>query len=113
MAQQRALEVPGQNITKVNVPGYSRQVAIISSVSGPGAGVLDQAGSPIASGGGIDVTLVQRTHAAWLDKTAEPLQPQMGQTTVDGQNSQAVERLLAEPTDAGLSATMDRFLTAF
>src|SRR5229473_50514 len=106
MAQQQALEVTGQNIANANVPGYIRQVAIIRSVNGPGAAVLDQAGSPIAPGGGIDVALVQRTHAAWLDQTAERLQAQMGQTTIDGQNAQTVERLLAEPSDAGLSATM-------
>ena len=112
-AQQQALEVTGQNITNVDVPGYSRQVAIIRSVSGPGAAALDEAGNPVATGGGIDVALVQRTHAAWLDQQTAQLQAQGGQTNIDSQTAQSLEGLLAEPTDAGLSATMDRFMTAF
>jgi flagellar hook-associated protein 1 FlgK len=112
-ADQQALEVTGQNITNANVPGYSRQVAIIRSVTGPGASGLDQAGNPLAPGGGIDVAMVQRAHAAWLDQQSGQLQAQAGQTGIDSQTAQSVEGLLAEPTDAGLSATMDRFLAAF
>src|SRR5438552_500642 len=80
-AQQRALEVTGQNITNVDVPGYSRQVAILRSVPGVGAEGLDEAGNPIAPGGGIDVATVQRSHAAWLDQSAARLQAQIGQST--------------------------------
>ena len=112
-ADQRALEVTGQNITNANVPGYSRQVAVLTSISGPGAMTLDEAGSAVAPGGGVDVAVVQRTHAAWLDQAAGQLTAQSGQATIDDQSAQQLEGLLAEPTDAGLAATMDRFMAAF
>src|SRR5437763_590642 len=80
-ARQREVEVTGQNITNVDVPGYSRQEAIIRSVPGAGGEVLDDAGNPVAPGGGIDVALVQRSHAAWLDQAAARLQAQVGQQT--------------------------------
>jgi flagellar hook-associated protein 1 len=112
-ADQRALEVTGQNITNVNVPGYSRQVAVLTSITGPGAMALDEAGNPVAPGGGIDVALVQRTHAAWLDQAAGQLTAQSGQATINDQTAQQLEGLLAEPTDAGLAATLDRFTAAF
>src|SRR5437660_6453391 len=84
-ADQRALEVTGQNIANADVPGYSRQVAILRSVLGPGAAALDQNGNPVAPGGGVDVALVQRTHAAWLDRAAAQLTAQAGQTNINDQ----------------------------
>ncbi len=112
-ADQLALEVTGQNITNADVPGYSRQEALLTPVSGPGASVPELSGSPVAPGGGVDVALVQRTHAAWLDAAAAQLSAQSGQASINDQSAQQLQSLLAEPTDAGLSATTDRFLTAF
>src|SRR5689334_8895416 len=97
-ADQRALEVTGQNIANVDVPGYSRQVAILRSVLGPGAESLDENGNPVAPGGGVDVALVQRTHAAWLDNAAVGLNAQVGQTTINDQTASRVESMLSEPT---------------
>jgi flagellar hook-associated protein 1 FlgK len=113
LAHQRALEVTGQNITNVDTPGYSRQVALLQSVSGPGAQALDRSGNPIAPGGGVDVAQVLRTHAAWLDQGAARLATQLGQLTIGARTSRQVEDLLAEPTDGGIQATVDRFLAAF
>jgi flagellar hook-associated protein 1 FlgK len=112
-AHQRALEVTGQNIANVNTPGYSRQAAVLGSVSGPGAATLDRAGSPLAIGGGVDTAQVLRTHAAWLDRTAAVLTGRLGQGVMDERIAGQVERLLAEPTETGLQATLDRFFTAF
>ncbi len=112
-AHQRALEVTGQNIANVNTPGYSRQVALLRSVLGPGAPALDRSGSSVASGGGVDVAEVQRTHAGWLDQSAARLTAQVGQLTIDERNSRRVEGLLAEPSDAGIQSTVDRLLAAF
>lgn len=112
-AQQQALEVVGQNITNVDVPGYSRQVAILRSVPGAGAEVLDQSGNPVAPGGGIDVALVQRSHAAWLDDSAARLRAQAGRSTAGDRAAKGLETLLAEPSDTGLNSTLDRFVSAF
>jgi flagellar hook-associated protein 1 FlgK len=112
-ADQRALEVTGQNITNADVPGYSRQEALLVPVLGPGAMVPELAGSAAAPGGGVDVAQVLRTHAAWLDTAAAQLTAQSGQAGIADRSAQQLQSLLAEPTDAGLSATADRFLSAF
>lgn len=112
-ANQRALEVNGQNITNVDTPGYTRQVAVMEPVSGPGAIGLDGAGNPLAPGGGVDVAVVQRSHAAWLDQTAARLQTQVGQAALDERTAQQVENLLGEPGDSGLQSTLERFFSAF
>jgi flagellar hook-associated protein 1 len=112
LSHQRALEVTGQNIANVNTPGYSRQVAITRALPGPIEG-LDRAGNPIAPGGGVDVALVQRTHAAWLDRAAGQLTAQWGQAGIDERSAGQVESLLAEPSEAGVQSTIGRFLTAF
>jgi flagellar hook-associated protein 1 FlgK len=111
-ADQTALEVTGQNIVNVNTDGYSRQVAILRAVPGP-TEALDRSGNPVAPGGGVDVALVQRTHAAWLDRSAGQLAAQLGHATIDARGARQVEDLLAEPSDAGVQATVGRFLTAF
>jgi flagellar hook-associated protein 1 FlgK len=112
-AHQQALEVTGQNIANVDTSGYSRQVAVTRSVAGPGVEMGGGTGNPLAPGGGVEVALIQRTHAAWLDQATAGLQMQMGQATVSQQFAGQVESLLAEPGDAGLASTLDRFFAAF
>lgn len=113
LAHQRSLEITGQNIANADTPGYNRQVAVTRAVSGPGAETLDRSGSAVAPGGGVEVALVRRTHAAWLDRSTAALRAQLGQLTIDTRLSAGVEQILAEPTDAGFQATLDRFFTAF
>src|SRR4051794_37649080 len=94
-AHERALEVTGQNIANVDTPGYSRQAAISRSVSGSGAQTRDNAGVPLAPGGGVEIAQVVRSHAAWLDRVAASLEAQIGRTGVDERASAQVEALLA------------------
>jgi flagellar hook-associated protein 1 FlgK len=113
LAHQRSLEITGQNIANVDTPGYSRQVAVARAVPGMGAEVLDRGGAPVASGGGVEIAAVRRTHAAWLDRSTAALRAQLGQLTIDARYAGQVEGLLAEPGDAGFQATLDRFFAAF
>jgi flagellar hook-associated protein 1 FlgK len=112
-SHQRSLEVTGQNIANVDTPGYSRQIAVTRSANGIGALALDRSGTPIAPEGGVDVALVLRTHAAWLDRTAGALTAQSGDAATRERVAHQVESLLAEPTSAGLQSTLDRFFSAF
>lgn len=112
-AHQSALETVGQNIANAETPGYSRQVAVTRSVSGTGAVMFDRSGAPIAPGGGVEVALIQRAHAAWLDRAEAGFQARSGGAGVDQAVARQVEDLLAEPTDAGLQSTLDRFFTAW
>lgn len=110
---QRELEITGQNISNANTPGYSRQIAITRPVSGAAAMGRDLSGSPLAPGGGVEISQVLRAHAYWLDGTADALSAQTGQTGIDQQYSTSVENLLQEPGSAGLQTTLDQFYAAF
>lgn len=112
-AHQRALETVGQNIANSETPGYSRQVAVTTPLTGTGAVMFDRSGNPVAPGGGVEVVLIQRAHAGWLDRAEAVFQARSGQADIDVNFSRAVEDLLAEPTEGGLQATLDRFLAAF
>lgn len=109
-AHQRALELTGQNIANANTVGYSRQTTVLRSV-----GPADTAGNGTIGGvgGGVDATLAVRSHAAWLDRSADSLRAQVGGSDVKSQLATRVEELSGEPGTSGLQATMDRFFTAY
>lgn len=109
-AQQRALEVTGQNISNVNTPGYTRQTAVLSPVgTTPGTSIT----GPNGTGGGVDVSLVLRSRATWLDRSADALRAQVGDASVGAQLAARLEGVLGEPGEAGIQATLNRFFSAF
>jgi flagellar hook-associated protein 1 len=67
-AHQRALETTGQNIANVNTPGYSRQVTALRSVSSSDSTTLSGVSNGV--GGGVDATIILRSHASWLDRSS-------------------------------------------
>lgn len=108
--QQRALEVTGQNISNVNTPGYTRQTAVLSPVaSTSGAQLVGSSGV----GGGVDISLVLRNRATWLDRSADSLRAQVGDSGVATQLATRIEGVLGEPGDTGVQATLNRFFSSF
>src|SRR5882724_12032825 len=57
LAQQRALQVTGQNIANVNTPGYSRQSAVLTNIAPQGDAV----------GGGVRVGAVLQAVDPFLE----------------------------------------------
>jgi flagellar hook-associated protein 1 FlgK len=110
---QHALEITGQNITNVNTPGYSRQVPITRAVPPAGTTALEDASTPRGAGAGVELAVILRAHAAWLDRSAAQVQAQTGQATVADRYATQVENLLAEPTDRGLQSVLDTLFDAF
>jgi flagellar hook-associated protein 1 FlgK len=110
-AHQRALETTGQNIANVNTPGYSRQVTALRSVSSSDSTTL--AGVSNGVGGGVDASIVLRSHASWLDRSTDSLRAQVGDATIASRLATRVEGVIGEPSDTGLQASLDRFFAAF
>nr|WP_309694467.1 flagellar hook-associated protein FlgK [Armatimonas sp.] len=110
-AHQRALETTGQNVANANTPGYSRQVVSLKSVSATDSTTLSGVNGGV--GGGVDASIILRSHASWLDRSADTLRAQVGDATVASQLAARIEGLTGEPSDTGLQATLDRFFTAF
>ena len=110
LAQQRTLEVTGQNVANASTPGYSRQIALLRSVAPSNGATLGGVGSV---GGGVDATQVVRAHAAWLDRAADGLRAETGGAGIAHQTLGQVEQALGEPGESGLQATLNRFFDAF
>ena len=110
-AHQRTLEITGQNVANANTPGYSRQIAVLRPVGSTDSTTL--AGVSGATGGGVDASTILRSHASWLDRSADTLRAQVGDASVGSQLATRIEGLMGEPSDTGLQASLDRFFTAF
>jgi flagellar hook-associated protein 1 FlgK len=104
--QQEALDVTAHNIANANTEGYSRQRAVLSA--------RDPLHTPTGVfGTGVRTVDVQVVRDQWLDGTYWRQLASTGQhQTRSGLLSQ-VESVLAEPTEAGLSYSLDTFLSAW
>jgi flagellar hook-associated protein 1 FlgK len=105
-AQQRAIQVAGQNIANVNTPGYSRQQPVFLPVHASMTGVLRL---------GVSVDQVTRAHDRFLTS-----QVQQAATEFAGAQTQAdlliqVEALFNELSleEAGLSGALERLFAGF
>lgn len=110
-AHQRALETTGQNISNANTPGYSRQVVSLRPESSTDQVTLSGASGSV--GGGVDASLILRSHASWLNRSADTLRAQVGDASIANQLATRIEGITNEPSDTGLQATLDRFFSAF
>jgi flagellar hook-associated protein 1 FlgK len=108
-AMDQEMDVVGQNITNASTTGYSRQVAELEPM-GPATG---ETGTGSEAAGGVEVTTVLRTHAAWLDNSAGALNGQVGSTAASAQYYSSIENLLNEPSSNGLQSMLTSFYSAF
>jgi len=103
---QSAIQVVSNNIANASTPGYSRQRAILSSSS--------PLNLPFASiGTGVEMTGVTRQREVLLDGQFRRENGRSGYYALKEQLLGQVETVLAEPSDAGLSNTLDRFFAAY
>jgi flagellar hook-associated protein 1 FlgK len=100
-AARAGMTVTGQNI------GYTRQRIEQSSVGAPGQAGLWPSGLNI--GGGVSVTEIARLGDNILDARVRDSLAASGFWSARASASSQAEAIMAEPTDAGLAATLDRF----
>jgi flagellar hook-associated protein 1 len=110
LAQQRALDVTGHNITNAGTAGFSRQEAVLgtSQALRVTSGAV-QTGGGADLGSGVDVLAYERIRDTFLDTQFR------GQNTVLGDRSgttkglERAELALAEPGDAGIASLLGDF----
>ncbi len=111
-ANQYAIDVTGHNIANANTEGYRRQEAVFAAnhpylAKYGGTSTISQLGT------GVVISAIRRPQTDFLDQQVRLENSLLGTWTTQSQSLQQVESMLAEPTDSGLSATLDRFWNAW
>jgi len=106
-AAQAALDVVGQNVVNANTEGYTRQR--IRTAATPPLAQVGMATGTARPGQGVSVTGVDRLGDARLDARVHATASAGGYTTVRAEALAALEAVINEPGENGLSAKMQAF----
>jgi flagellar hook-associated protein 1 FlgK len=110
-AQQRAIDVTGQNVANVNTDGYSRQRAEMQSVGGSAVPALWSVSNQVGSG--VDASTVIRIRDALLETRAQTEHAGVASLTVQDAAYTQVQQSFAEPSDNGIQAKLSDFWAGF
>jgi len=112
-ANQLALDVTSHNIANAGTKGFHRQQVVMK----PGAavsGAFAANGVGIAQlGTGVVVAGIQRAQTDYIDAQARTAAQWLGMWEARSDYLNQVESLVAEPTEAGLAAALDKFWNAW
>ena len=109
-SQQVALNIAGHNIANANTPGYSRQIANLTTTT---PDPLLVSGRNMSLGSGVTLDTITRARDAFVDRqvrTETSKQQYLG-GKVD--NLTKVEGIMNEPSDSSLSGNLNSFWTAW
>jgi flagellar hook-associated protein 1 FlgK len=110
-AQQRGLDVTGQNIANLNTAGYSRQRAELQSVNGNVVPATYAVSNQV--GQGVDADKVIRIRDAFLESRAQIEAGATAQLTVADSTLAQIEQAFREPGDTGIQAKLTAVFTAW
>ncbi|MGY3714875.1 flagellar hook-associated protein FlgK [Sutcliffiella cohnii] len=111
--QQTALQVTGHNIANANTPGYARQrVNFVQTEPYPPAS-MNRPQIPGQMGTGVEAGSIQRVRESFLDIQFRGENNKYGYWDTRADSLQKMEEIMNEPSDTGLSKTLDRFWQAF
>lgn len=110
--QQTALLVTGHNVSNANTPGYSRQRVNFSTTSPFPTPGIDQARLPGQLGTGVAASSIQRIRDSFSDMQYRTETSKLGYWASKADMLSQMEGIMNEPSDTGLSATMDQFWNA-
>ncbi|MED4019131.1 flagellar hook-associated protein FlgK [Sutcliffiella cohnii] len=111
--QQTALQVTGHNIANANTPGYSRQrVNFVQTEPYPPAS-MNRPQIPGQLGTGVEAGSIQRVRESFLDIQFRGENNKFGYWSTKADSLQKMEEIMNEPSDTGLSKTLDRFWQSF
>lgn len=114
LAQQRALDITGHNITNAGTEGYSRQTAVLGAApSMRVAAGATQDGRGGDLGAGVDVLAFQRIRDGFLDIQFRGQNTVLGDRTATTSGLERTELALAEPGDSGIASLLNRFWNAW
>ncbi|NHC42275.1 flagellar hook-associated protein FlgK [Bacillus sp. MM2020_1] len=103
-AQQAALSTTGHNIANANTTGYTRQRAEMQATK-----PVSIPGLQIQLGTGVEVNKIVRLREDYLDVQLRNENKNLGYWEAKSDTLTKVEELLNEPSDDGLTFTMDEF----
>ena len=104
-AQQRGLDVTGQNIANVNTEGYSRQRAELRSVGGATVPAVFSVSNQV--GQGVSADTVIRIRDAFLEGRGQAEHASTASLTVTQGTLAQIEDAFREPGDTGLQSQLD------
>ena len=113
MAQQRAMDVTGQNVVNANTPGYSRQRVNLSALGAPISASMQDGISPNLTLGGVSVDAIARIHDAYTEATRAAAGGRQSALTTQTASLNPVQTLMSEPGDTGLQASLDSFYASW
>lgn len=108
-AQQSALYTTANNISNANTEGYSRQRVNFQSRSPYPMASRNRPQIPGQMGTGVEAGSIQRMRNQYLDYQYRTENSKVGYWTTKSNALSRMESLLNEPSDTGLSKTMDKF----
>jgi flagellar hook-associated protein 1 FlgK len=111
-ANQKAIDVTGQNVANVNTPGYHRQEAVMRAgqPQKPIVGGLTPSSLPST---GVDVQQVRRVQDGYLQQQFNNVMGQFGRWGTMSQQLQQLESFLAPGSELNLTTMLDRFFSAW
>jgi flagellar hook-associated protein 1 FlgK len=106
LAHQTSLQVVSHNVANAETPGYSRQRPMLS------------ANTPVRMpygniGTGVSFDGIERQRDVLLDQSFRSAASLLGESTTRRDLLSQVEGIFGEPADAGMSASLDQFWSAF
>ncbi|WP_067727093.1 flagellar hook-associated protein FlgK [Oceanobacillus damuensis] len=107
--QQSALYTTGHNIANANTEGYTRQRVNFETSSAYPAASRNRPEIPGQMGTGVEAGTVQRIRDQFLDSQFRSENSTSGYWTTRSEALSRMETLLNEPSETGLSTTIDQF----
>ncbi|MFA1821342.1 flagellar hook-associated protein FlgK [Virgibacillus oceani] len=111
-AQRSALHTTGHNISNANTEGYSRQRVNFETMSPYPAGARNRPEIPGQIGTGVEAGSIERVRDQFLDKQYRAENSKAGYWETKSDALARMENLMNEPSESGLSHTMDQFWQA-
>jgi flagellar hook-associated protein 1 FlgK len=110
-AHQRAMDVTGHNIANANTEGYSRQI-VDYTASTPLPPIFNGVTS-LQFGTGVELSQIRRARNQFLDGQVRLQNWIEGYSQAKSEILSQVEDVLHEPSDTGLSSTINTFFNAW
>jgi len=108
-AQQSALYTTGHNIANANTDGYTRQRVNFETMSPYPSASRNRPQIPGQMGTGVQIGAVERIRNKFLDEQFRAENSRMSYWEAKSSALSRMEELINEPSDSGLSKTMDLF----
>lgn len=107
--QSTALNTLGHNIANASTEGYSRQRVNMTAARPLAFPGMTRPNTPGQLGQGVEYVSVTRIRDNYLDLQFRRENQQLGMWDVHDQAIKAIEKIVNEPSDSGLSKVMDKF----